>query len=212
MFPAFESTYSQPPLTPIAGKYLKLSGRNQAHPSPQRTPVIFQAGTSKTGAAFAAKHAEAIFLNTATVAQATKVIKDARAAAAAYDRDPQSLKFSPCIVPITGRTSEEAKQKYEVAIKNADYIAGLGQFSGYTGIDMSKFPSMSHFRSKQRGRLLLNLSSAHWKLQIRLGPLGHLADSACSSLLGVCILAQLLVCKKLQMCLRNGSKWLIVMG
>jgi alkanesulfonate monooxygenase SsuD/methylene tetrahydromethanopterin reductase-like flavin-dependent oxidoreductase (luciferase family) len=40
------------------GKYFKTSGRFQTHPSPQRTPVLFQAGTSKSGRAFASKHAE----------------------------------------------------------------------------------------------------------------------------------------------------------
>lgn len=110
------------------------------HPSPQRTPVLFQAGTSKSGTAFAAKHAEAIFLNTATVGQAKKVIADARAAAAALGRDPKSLKFFPCIVPVIGRTEEEAKEKYATAVANADLVAGLGQFSGYTGIDLSTYP------------------------------------------------------------------------
>lgn len=106
-----------------------MSGRSQIHPSPQRTPVLFQAGTSKTGAAFAAKHAEAIFLNPSTVSQAKKVIADARAAAAAIGRDPKRLKFFPCIVPIIGRTEEEAKEKYDLAVKNADIVGGLGQVS-----------------------------------------------------------------------------------
>ncbi|KAF2494123.1 HK97 family phage prohead protease [Lophium mytilinum] len=122
------------------GKYFSMAGRNQVHPSPQRTPVLFQAGTSKSGAAFAVKHAEALFLNTSTVAQAKKVIADARAAAAARGRDPKSIKFFPCIVPFIGRTEEEAKAKYEHAKKHADPVAGLGQFSGYTGIDMSQYP------------------------------------------------------------------------
>ncbi|RDW76114.1 DszA family xenobiotic compound monooxygenase-2 [Coleophoma crateriformis] len=134
-----------------AGKYLKCSARNQVHPSPQRTPVLFQAGTSKTGSAFAAKHAEAVFLNTATVEQAAKVIKDMRVAAAAGGRDPTSLKFFPCIVPIIGRTSEEAQEKLAAAKKNADYIAGLGQFSGYTGIDMSQFPLDEPFAIDEKG-------------------------------------------------------------
>lgn len=109
------------------------------HPSPQRTPVLFQAGSSKAGTAFSAKHAEAVFLNTATVAQAKKVIADGRAAAKANGRDPMSLKFFPCIVPIIGRTTEEAQAKLEKALANADPIAGLAQFSGYTGIDFSKY-------------------------------------------------------------------------
>lgn len=81
-----------------------------------------------------------MFLNPATVPQAKKVIKEARAAAAAQGRDPASLKFFPCIVPIIGRTKEEAQEKYELAKANADPVAGLGQFSGYSGIDLAKFP------------------------------------------------------------------------
>lgn len=122
------------------GKYFNVSGRNQVHPSPQRTPVLFQAGASKTGTAFATKHAEAVFLNTSTLAQAKQVIANARAIAKEGGRDPKSLKFFPCIVPFIGKTEEEARQKYEYAVKFADPVAGLGQFSGYTGIDMSTFP------------------------------------------------------------------------
>jgi FMN-dependent oxidoreductase (nitrilotriacetate monooxygenase family) len=121
------------------GKYFNISGRNQVHPSPQRTPVLFQAGTSKTGTAFASKHAEAIFLNTASIAQAKDVVANLRAQAAANGRDPKSLKFFPCIVPVVGRTEEEARAKYEKAVANADPVAGLAQFSGYTGIDFSQY-------------------------------------------------------------------------
>lgn len=123
-----------------AGKYHQMAGRNQVHPSPQRTPVLFQAGTSRAGAAFAAKHAEVMFLNTATPAATAKFVKAARAQAEAHGREPASLKFFPAICPIIGRTAEEAREKYETALKYANPVAGLGQFSGYAGIDMSEFP------------------------------------------------------------------------
>ncbi|KAI1344642.1 Nitrilotriacetate monooxygenase component A/pristinamycin IIA synthase subunit A [Xylariaceae sp. FL0016] len=122
------------------GKYFQMSGRSQVHPSPQRTPVLFQAGTSKAGSAFAAKHAEAIFLNTFNVSQAAKVVAEMRAAAAANGRDPSSIKFFPCIMPIIGRTREEANAKHRKAVEFADPVAGLAQFSGYTGIDLAPFP------------------------------------------------------------------------
>lgn len=124
-----------------------MSGRSQLHPSPQRTPVLFQAGTSKSGIGFASRHAEAMFLNPCNVKQGKKVIAEARAAAAAEGRDPASLKFFPCIVPIIGRTEEEAKEKHEKALNVADVIGGLAQFSGYTGIDMSVFPLDEPFTS-----------------------------------------------------------------
>jgi alkanesulfonate monooxygenase SsuD/methylene tetrahydromethanopterin reductase-like flavin-dependent oxidoreductase (luciferase family) len=116
-----------------------MTARSQVHPSPQRTPVLFQAGASKTGSQFAAKHAEAVFLNTITVEQGKEVIQNMRQIAKANGRDPAALKFFPCIVPYIGRTEEEARAKYEAATEAADPIAGLAQFSGYTGIDMAQY-------------------------------------------------------------------------
>ena len=40
------------------GKYFTVPGPHFCAPSPQRTPVIMQAGTSRAGKEFAAKHAE----------------------------------------------------------------------------------------------------------------------------------------------------------
>lgn len=57
------------------GKHLKLSASHQLHPSPQRTPVIFQAGTSKSGQAFAARHAEAIYIGGMVPSHAAGQIK-----------------------------------------------------------------------------------------------------------------------------------------
>jgi len=45
------------------GKYFKVPGFHLCEPSPQRTPVIFQAGASSRGRRFAAaRHAEAMFI------------------------------------------------------------------------------------------------------------------------------------------------------
>ena len=67
-------------------------------------------------------------------------MKAIRADAAAQGRDPASIKFFCGISPIIGKTLEEAQAKYERAKQYADYIGGLAQFSGYTGIDLSRFP------------------------------------------------------------------------
>jgi FMN-dependent oxidoreductase (nitrilotriacetate monooxygenase family) len=44
------------------GRYLKMSAVHMCEPSAQRTPVLYQAGASTRGRAFAAKHAECVFL------------------------------------------------------------------------------------------------------------------------------------------------------
>ncbi|KAH9885730.1 putative xenobiotic compound monooxygenase, DszA family [Xylariomycetidae sp. FL2044] len=130
------------------GKYFKTSAYGPLHPSPQRTPVIFQAGTSKAGSAFAAKHAEAIYVGGLVPSQTQGSITSIRAAAAARGRDPQSIKFFVGISCILGNTMEEAQAKYEEAKENADIVGGLAQFSGYTGIDLSRFPLDEVFELK----------------------------------------------------------------
>ncbi|KAH9831076.1 putative dibenzothiophene desulfurization enzyme A [Teratosphaeria destructans] len=122
------------------GKYFKMVSRYQTHPSPQRTPVLFQAGTSKPGRAFASKHAEAVYIGGLFPSQSAASVKQIREEAAARGRDPKSLKFFVGISPILGRTPEEAQAKYERARENSDPIGGLAQFAAYTGIDLSKYP------------------------------------------------------------------------
>lgn len=102
--------------------------------------VIFQAGTSRVGQAFAAKHAEAVYIGGLVPSQAAYQIKASRDIARAANRDPYTIKFFAAMSPILGRTVEEAEAKYAQALEHADVIGALAQFSGYTGIDMSKFP------------------------------------------------------------------------
>jgi alkanesulfonate monooxygenase SsuD/methylene tetrahydromethanopterin reductase-like flavin-dependent oxidoreductase (luciferase family) len=92
------------------------------------------------GQAFAAKHAEAVYIGGLVPSQASYQIKAARDLARAAGRDPYGIKFFAAINPILGRTMEEAQAKYDEACKYADVIGALAQFSGYTGIDMSKYP------------------------------------------------------------------------
>ena len=109
-------------------------------PSPQRTPFLFQAGTSSAGSEFAANHAEAIFVSShSPVALKPKVAK-IRELAKEKGRDPQSIKFFATFTPILGKTDEEARAKYEELKKYASEIGGLVLVSGWTGIDLSQYP------------------------------------------------------------------------
>ncbi len=109
-------------------------------PSPQRTPFLFQAGTSTAGSAFAATHAEAIFVSSHSPAVLRPKIDNIRKLAKEQGRDPRSIKFVATFTPIIGRTEEEARQKYEEAKKHASTIGGLVLFSGWTGVDISQIP------------------------------------------------------------------------
>ncbi|OAL39496.1 hypothetical protein AYO20_01366 [Fonsecaea nubica] len=122
------------------GKYFNLDSRHIVDPSPQRTPFLFQAGTSPAGSAFAATHAEAIFVSSHSPVVLRPKIDKIRQLVKEKGRDPQSIKFFGTFTPIIGRTEEEAQEKLAEAKKYASTIGGLVLFSGWTGIDISKIP------------------------------------------------------------------------
>ena len=62
------------------GPYYRVPGPHLCEPSPQRTPLLFQAGTSDRGREFAARHAECVFV-TGRPASSARVIADVRARA-----------------------------------------------------------------------------------------------------------------------------------
>lgn len=110
------------------------------HPSPQRTPVLFQAGQSKSGKAFASQNAEALFIGGNKPSDTAPFVKEIREAAAKAGRDPNHIKLFPMITPIIGRTVEEAQAKFEKYRSMADWKAGLAKLSNYVNVDLSAYP------------------------------------------------------------------------
>jgi len=122
------------------GKYFKVPGFHLCEPSPQRTPLLFQAGTSKRGTAFAARHAECTFVSGPSKKLVKKYDDDTRQAMRAAGRDPNDvLVYSQALI-ITAPTSEEAQAKYEDYCRYIDIEASLTLLSGWTGVDFSAFP------------------------------------------------------------------------
>jgi alkanesulfonate monooxygenase SsuD/methylene tetrahydromethanopterin reductase-like flavin-dependent oxidoreductase (luciferase family) len=93
------------------GNHHKTSAVGAAHPSPQRTPVLFQAGASPAGKAFAATHAEAIFVGGGKPSDTIGYVKEDRAAVAALGRDPEHVKIFPQMTPVLGRTRLKWRKK-----------------------------------------------------------------------------------------------------
>jgi alkanesulfonate monooxygenase SsuD/methylene tetrahydromethanopterin reductase-like flavin-dependent oxidoreductase (luciferase family) len=127
------------------GEYLRCHAYFQTHPSPQRTPVIFQAGASKSGIDFAGKHAEAIYSDNLTFPSLTTYIKDVRAAAVKHGRDPYDVKIFVAIMPFLGATVEEAQAKYDKAKKLVSAQSGLAKICGFTGVDLGAYPYTEPF-------------------------------------------------------------------
>ncbi|CAP61866.1 uncharacterized protein PODANS_5_2330 [Podospora anserina S mat+] len=118
------------------GKYFSLDAKHIVDPSPQRTPFLFQAGTSSAGSDFAATHAEAIFVSGHSPSVLRPKIDAIRALAAQKGRDPRSIKVFATFTPIVADTDELAQEKLKELKKYASTIGGLVLVSGWTGIDL----------------------------------------------------------------------------
>lgn len=120
------------------GEYFDVPGPHGAEPSPQRTPVIYQAGSSDRGREFAAEHAEAVFVSQPSAAAVRDYVDDLRERAAAHGRDPDSLAFFPGIVPVVGETEAVAEAKYEAYTDHIDTEGVLALLSGFVDVDLSE--------------------------------------------------------------------------
>ncbi|UBM25190.1 LLM class flavin-dependent oxidoreductase [Pseudomonas sp. p1(2021b)] len=121
------------------GEFYKVEGYHLCEPSPQRTPVLFQAGSSPRGLAFAGHHAECVFIGgqsqEATRAQVDKV----RAAARTAGRDPQAIKVFLGITVIVAPTEAQARAKHAEYLRHASAEAGVAHFASSTGIDFAAY-------------------------------------------------------------------------
>ena len=73
------------------GKYFRMEGYHLCEPSPQRTPILFQAGASSRGRQFAAQHAECVFISGAIRRWRPESCPTSASVQAAWDATLQSL-------------------------------------------------------------------------------------------------------------------------
>lgn len=123
------------------GKYFKVEGPHLSEPSLQRTPVIFQAGTSNSGLEFAAKHAECIFVGGPTPLRIREYTEDIKRRAAKYGRNPDHIKIISFLNVIVAETTEEAERKFEEYNRVWSADAAKAQY-GASGYDIAEFESL----------------------------------------------------------------------
>ncbi len=119
------------------GPYYQLDAMHLCEPSPQRTPVLYQAGASPRGRQFAAANAECVFVNGSREA-VRGYVQDLRARATALGRDPDDLKILTLVTPIVGRTSAEARDKHAEYLRHMSHEGALALLSGWLGVDLSQ--------------------------------------------------------------------------
>jgi len=119
------------------GARYSVEGPHLAEPSPQRTPLLFQAGGSEAGRAFAARHAEATFIAARTPESAARHVADLRSRARAFGRADDELKIIAPLAPVIGATEAEAQARRRELKEWLDIEALQAFWSGSLGVDLS---------------------------------------------------------------------------
>ena len=103
-------------------------------PSPQRTPVLYQAGSSPAGRAFGARHAECVFVSGPTEAVIAPRVRAIRAATAEAGREVRIFALLTAIVAGTDAEAHDLLASYRA---HASIEGTLALLSGWTGIDFA---------------------------------------------------------------------------
>ena len=95
------------------GHYFSVQGPLNVGRSPQGRPIVFQAGASEAGKAFAAEAADAIYTRQETLEQAREFREDVRRRLAARGRDADDIRVFQGISVIIGETEQDAERRYQ---------------------------------------------------------------------------------------------------
>ena len=111
------------------GKQFHVDAVPLWEPSPQRTPVLYQAGASDRGRVFAARHAECVFINASTKQNVGRLVADLRTRAA-----PRPMLVFVGASVVTGRTEKEARELLAEYRRHASVEGALAHAAASLGI------------------------------------------------------------------------------
>lgn len=121
------------------GERYRVAGPHLTAPSPQRTPLLIQAGWSGRGREFAAKHAELIFIAKSNPHEIRQGLEEIWTMAQARGRDRDDVKSLTVLRIVTAKTEIKAQRKYDELQSNYHLEAQLVSYAGDTGIDLSRY-------------------------------------------------------------------------
>lgn len=119
------------------GPYFTCEGYFNCEPSPQRTPVILQAGASATGRAFGAANAELVFLQGKDSAMLKEQVDDLRRRAVEQGRDADDIRAISGLSVVTAPTREQAEAKLEDWLSYVNPDAARVYYASMTGVDLA---------------------------------------------------------------------------
>ncbi|MBX8494158.1 LLM class flavin-dependent oxidoreductase [Pseudomonas cichorii] len=150
------------------GEFYQVEGYHLCEPSPQRTPVLFQAGSSERGLQFAGQNAECVFISGQNKAATREQVDKVRASAVAAGRNPDGIKVFMGLNVIVGATEAIAREKYAEYRSYASAEAGVAHFAASTGIDFAEYEldePIQYVKSNAIQSATKNLKNNDWTRQ-----------------------------------------------
>jgi FMN-dependent oxidoreductase (nitrilotriacetate monooxygenase family) len=148
------------------GKYFSVRGPLNVAPAPQRHPVIVQAGASPDGRELAAATADVVYCLHDTLAAARAYYVDVKGRMRKYGRAPDDLKILPGLRPTVGRTTAEARAKFNELQALLHPLVALSTLSSTFG-DLSGYPLDGPVPLDTYGPQELQSSSERLRMRVR---------------------------------------------
>ena len=121
------------------GEHFQLEAMHLCEPSPQRTPVLYQAGASPRGRRFGAENAECIFIGAPSKPVLKKFVAAVRQSVAEAGRDPSEVLIFAEHTVIVAPTPAEAEAKEADYRRYCSDDVALALMSGWIGTDLSRY-------------------------------------------------------------------------
>jgi FMN-dependent oxidoreductase (nitrilotriacetate monooxygenase family) len=119
------------------GRFFRSRGPLHVTPSPQRRPVIIQAGASGRGRDFAARHAEVIFAIQPFVEGASAYYADVKQRMRTLGRDPDECKILFGVQVFVAETDSAARDKQALHNRLVPLEGAVAHLSGALNTDLS---------------------------------------------------------------------------
>ena len=121
------------------GRFFSVRGPLNVGCLPQVHPVVVQAGASEQGRELAAATADIVYAVHPSKSVAQAFYADVKRRLDRYRRSADDLKILPALRPIVGRTTAEARAKYDQLQELLDPLVGLARLNQTFG-DLSAYP------------------------------------------------------------------------
>ncbi len=121
------------------GERYSVEGPHLVAPSPQRTPLLFQAGASEAGMRFAAANAEAQFLVVPRPEVAASIIETMSGLLKQAGRRREDVKFFQGLSFVVGSTEAEAVRKSKALDEMIDDETMICHLGGGMGVDLGAY-------------------------------------------------------------------------